>query len=253
MSSVAIYTVQSDRETEPCEGERTMDRVITRERINARTKTRSEKTDETRRRILEESIKLFIEQGYDKTTIRQIVLKSGILNGSLYNIYKSKDEIFIEIAGIAFREASNLMDEVIGPDAPPEKVLCFPACIQIYASFRSPRIAELLSVAHTRWEIFQSALGFYKRWLNDRAHLWEGLTEEPGFDLKLIAFSGSMGSVLKTIAEKPLGISELDCMKTMCSMELRTFGFDDSGVDGFVESIMSALDSRDIRICDIEL
>ncbi len=251
--SVAIYTVHSDVEQDIYEGRPTMDRVVTRERINARAKTRSEKTDETRCRILEESIKLFLEQGYDKTTVRQIILKAGILNGSLYNIYKSKDEIFIDIAGVAFSEASELMDEIIGPDAPPEKVLCFPACIQIYASFRSPRIAELLSVAHTKWEIFQSAMGFYKKWLEDKAHLWRGLTDEPGFDLKIIAFSGSMGSVLKTIAEEPVRMSEEECMRIMCAMELRTFGFDDSGVDGYVKSIVSALDSREIRIFDIEI
>ncbi len=226
---------------------------IARERINARAKTRSEKTDEIKHRILEESLKLFIEQGYDKTTIRQIILKTGILNGSLYNIYKSKDEIFIDITQMAFKEASDLLDDVLGPDAPPEKVMCFPACIQIYASFRSPRIAELLSVAHTKWEIFQTALGFYKAWLNDRSHLWEGLTEKPGFELKLIAFSGSMGSVLKTIAKTPIPLSESECMKIMCSEELRAFGFDESRAEGFVDEIISALESRDISICGIEI
>lgn len=251
--SVAIYTVHHDGEQDVCERGPIMDRVVTRERINARAKTRSEKTDETRRRILEESIKLFIEQGYDKTTVRQIILKAGILNGSLYNIYKSKDEIFVDIAEVAFTEASALMEDVIGPEASPEDILCFPVCIQIYASFRSPRIAELLSIAHFKWEIFQSVLGFYKGWLNERSHLWEGLTDRPGFDLKLIAFSGSLGSVLKTIAEEPQRLSEADCMKVMCSMELGAFGFDDSGTDRFVESIIPALDSRKIRICDIEL
>lgn len=250
---MAIYTEESDGEQKICERGPTMDHIVTRERINARTKTRSEKTDETRRRILEESIKLFIDQGYDKTTVRQIILKAGILNGSLYNIYKSKDEIFVDIAEVAFAEASALMEDVIGPDASPEDILCFPVCIQIYASFRSPRIAELLSIAHFKWEIFQSVLGFYKGWLNDRSHLWEGLTDRPDFDLKLIAFSGSMGSVLKTIAEGPLQLSEAECMKVMCSIELSTFGFDSSGRDGFVESVISALDSRKIRICDIEI
>lgn len=34
---------------------------------------RSEKTEGIRKRILEESVKLFLEQGYEKTTTRQIL------------------------------------------------------------------------------------------------------------------------------------------------------------------------------------
>ena len=51
---------------------------------------RSEKTEDMRRRILEESVKLFLEQGYEKTTTRQILQRVGILNGSLYNIYRAR-------------------------------------------------------------------------------------------------------------------------------------------------------------------
>lgn len=52
------------------------------------------KSEEVRRRILTSAKELFIQQGYKKTTIRQIVQQSGILTGSIYYFYKNKEDIF---------------------------------------------------------------------------------------------------------------------------------------------------------------
>ena len=47
----------------------------------------------TKDRILEESLTLFAENGYDGTGVEQIAEKVGIKAPSLYNHFKSKDEI----------------------------------------------------------------------------------------------------------------------------------------------------------------
>ena len=66
---------------------------------------RARRTEEMRRRILDASLRLFIQQGYEKTTTRQILNEVGILNGSLYNIYSSKEEIFSDIVMMALEDA----------------------------------------------------------------------------------------------------------------------------------------------------
>ena len=50
--------------------------------------------DEVRQRILAAAKELFVQQGYKKTTIRQIVEKSGVLTGSIYYFFKNKEDIF---------------------------------------------------------------------------------------------------------------------------------------------------------------
>jgi AcrR family transcriptional regulator len=50
--------------------------------------------EEVRSKILTSAKELFVQQGYKKTTIRQIVNRSGILTGSIYYFYKNKAEIF---------------------------------------------------------------------------------------------------------------------------------------------------------------
>lgn len=47
--------------------------------------------------ILKVSTKLFLEQGYDKTTIRQIAEESGIGRGHLYYYFRKKEDILIHI------------------------------------------------------------------------------------------------------------------------------------------------------------
>jgi len=49
----------------------------------------------TKRRIIRISRRLFLEQGYDKTSVRQILNKSGLSTGSLYHFFKNKEEILL--------------------------------------------------------------------------------------------------------------------------------------------------------------
>jgi AcrR family transcriptional regulator len=53
-----------------------------------------EHTEEVRRRILDSAKTLLLQYGYNKTTIRMIVEHSGILTGSIYYLFKNKEDIF---------------------------------------------------------------------------------------------------------------------------------------------------------------
>ncbi|MCQ2079541.1 MAG: TetR/AcrR family transcriptional regulator [archaeon] len=52
------------------------------------------KGEESRRKVLDAAFALFTEQGYEKTTMRQIIQKSGVLNGSVYHAFGNKDGVF---------------------------------------------------------------------------------------------------------------------------------------------------------------
>lgn len=47
--------------------------------------------------IVATSAKLFADNGFDRTSIRDIASAAGILSGSLYYYFKSKEEIFLEV------------------------------------------------------------------------------------------------------------------------------------------------------------
>jgi AcrR family transcriptional regulator len=57
-----------------------------------------------RQQILQEAGRLFATNGYDGTPMRDIAAASGILPGSLYHHFSSKEQIFLAVheAGVAF-------------------------------------------------------------------------------------------------------------------------------------------------------
>ncbi|MDV2685774.1 TetR/AcrR family transcriptional regulator [Alkalihalophilus lindianensis] len=65
--------------------------------------TREEKATQTRARLLQCAEELFIEQGFVKTTISQIIKRAGLGYGTAYVYFKNKDELFVE-----------LLDELMG-------------------------------------------------------------------------------------------------------------------------------------------
>lgn len=66
--------------------------------------------EEVRQRILEAAKALFVRQGYKKTTIRQIVQKSGVLTGSIYYFFKNKEDIFQSLVMELFRQCTALIE-----------------------------------------------------------------------------------------------------------------------------------------------
>ena len=51
--------------------------------------------NKTKRKIFEESLKLFAEKGYDNTSIEDITENVGVAKGTLYYHFSSKEEIFL--------------------------------------------------------------------------------------------------------------------------------------------------------------
>ena len=51
----------------------------------------------TKEKILRTAAKMFAERGFDRVTVREIAKDIGINSGSLYNHFKSKDEILLSL------------------------------------------------------------------------------------------------------------------------------------------------------------
>jgi len=65
-----------------------------------------------KRRILKISRRLFLEQGYDKTSVRQILKKAGLSTGSLYHFFKNKEELLLAGLHDALLDISRLTDRI---------------------------------------------------------------------------------------------------------------------------------------------
>ena len=67
----------------------------------------------TKAKILKVSTSLFSELGYKGTSVRKIASNVGIRESAIYNHYKNKEEIFLEVAKNIFSSPFSISDEEI--------------------------------------------------------------------------------------------------------------------------------------------
>jgi len=66
--------------------------------------------EEKKERILQTSLELFADKGYDNTSISQIAKNAGISKGLLYNYFESKEEVVITILNKGIDEILSIFD-----------------------------------------------------------------------------------------------------------------------------------------------
>lgn len=75
-------------------------------------KNRKANSEALRNKILKISRRLFLERGYENTTVRQILNKASLSTGSLYHFFKNKEEILLFSLKDALLEISGLTDNM---------------------------------------------------------------------------------------------------------------------------------------------
>lgn len=68
---------------------------------------------ERRQQILQESARLFVSQGFDGTTMRDIANATGILAGSLYYHFPSKEVLFLTVHSEGMRHLTEALDAAL--------------------------------------------------------------------------------------------------------------------------------------------
>lgn len=67
-------------------------------------------TRNTRGRIVSAAWKLFYEQGYEDTTVEEIIELSGTSKGSFYHYFDGKDALLSTLSSLLMRNMRNLPD-----------------------------------------------------------------------------------------------------------------------------------------------
>ena len=216
------------------------------------SKKRAERTAELRRHILDVSVELFIEQGYEKTTTRQIIHKAGILNGSLYNIFKNKEEIFSEAIVEAFWGAIDASEKFL-PDATILEKIGFPMLLPVYVSSKSVRMAELLAVAGKKWETMDKIVDLMMKWIEDKDGTQFIPAKVNNFRFLMYACMGAQSNIIELYARNPGAVDPKEAMKAVAVVILNVFQIPHHDIDNNIERIYNAFDSNDLVICGVHI
>jgi AcrR family transcriptional regulator len=77
----------------------------------------------TRERIVAAAVSLFAEQGFDATSVNQVVVRAGVAKGALYHHFASKDDLLYEVyRELVDRQLAGLR-EILGRNLPPADAL----------------------------------------------------------------------------------------------------------------------------------
>lgn len=155
-----------------------------------------EKRERSRRQILNASLELFYENGFQKTTTRDIIKKTGILNGSLYNRFKSKEEILICIVTEALEYTLKECEIILKEENNPLIAAVFPGALEITLSCRYPKAADLLYEVHRLWGAVEQYTRINVEWFTRYLENYGiKFAETEGADLKMLTFLGAIGNL----------------------------------------------------------
>ena len=105
-----------------------------------------------KRRILAVCVKLFLEQGYKRTTVAEIVRKAGVSNSSFQNIFRAKDGVLSELVAFMFSGQFGAARSVAGGTLPPVFVYAAETAIQLTLTELNENLREIYIEAYTQKE-----------------------------------------------------------------------------------------------------
>ena len=105
-----------------------------------------------KKRILTVCVKLFLEQGYKKTTVAEIVQKANVSNSSFQNIFRAKDGVLTELVEFMFSNQFGAAKKVAGAQLPPVYIYAVETAIQMTLTELNENLRDIYIEAYSHEE-----------------------------------------------------------------------------------------------------
>lgn len=105
-----------------------------------------------KRRILAVCVKLFLEKGYRKTTLAEIIEKADVSYSSFQNIFRAKDGVLTELVAFMFSNQFAAARSTAEANLPPVCVYAVETAIQMTLTELNENLREIYIEAYTQRE-----------------------------------------------------------------------------------------------------
>lgn len=109
----------------------------------------------SKKRILTVCVKLFLEQGYKKTTVAQIVQQASVSNSIFQNIFRAKDGVLTELAQFMFSNQFAMARSTAGTQLPPIYVYAVETAIQMTLTELNENLRDIYIEAYSHEEALE--------------------------------------------------------------------------------------------------
>lgn len=209
--------------------------------------------NDSKEKIIQASADLFFEQGYEKTTTRQIIQRSGVLNGSLYHAFGNKEGIFKAIVMEALEATLKESEEQLKKNSSPLVAIVYPAAIELYAASHSKNVADLLYHAHQSRSIMNGFVEVTHNWVSEQLIRLNIDINLDSYDRNLLALMGCLRSYIEEYYLTDNRISYRENLRTVVIVVCALFGIQLFDVDKVVNEICRHLESEKITILGLTI
>ncbi|MCI6041819.1 TetR/AcrR family transcriptional regulator [bacterium] len=114
---------------------------------------------QTQKRILRACVRLFLENGYQRTTMAQILREAQVSSSSFQNLFHSKDGVLLELVKFMFENQFGIARSVAGAVLPPVYVYAAETALQITLTELNENLRQIYLEAYTQ----EYLLGYIQR------------------------------------------------------------------------------------------
>lgn len=107
----------------------------------------------TEKRILQVCVRLFLENGFNKTTTTQILKEAQVSSSSLQNLFHSKDGVLMELVKFMFENQFGIARNIAGSSLPPVYVYAVETGMQITLTELNENLRDIYLEAYTQENI----------------------------------------------------------------------------------------------------
>lgn len=173
---------------------------------------------------------LFMEYGYEKTTMRMIFDRAKCGAGSAYNAFDGKDDILLEIVMMSIDSSIDLIEKIMENRTDFRVAILYPVCATLYASSLNARYAGLFLKAGLNWRILNAMADIEAEWMYPYMDLIGVKVQKEDLKNTLMCSSAvTMVYISKYLVEGEKDLTEgmFASMKVFCSLlNLNTDGLE---------------------------
>lgn len=156
------------------------------------------RASDTRARILAAAVDLFMSQGVEKTSLREIAEQLGITKAALYYHFRAKDELLRSLIDPFFEEVDRLLTDPVTAAMPPRRFLeTYFDLIARHRSILQLLIRDLSGFAHVGLE--EKVLGWQVR----LHHLLVGPDAGPAERVRAVVALGGLQDTAVLLPDLP--------------------------------------------------
>ncbi len=194
-----------------------------------------------KKRILTVCVRLFLEKGYKRSTLAEIIKKADVSYSTFQNIFRAKDGVLTELVEFMFSNQFAMARDEAGAKLPPVYIYAVETAIQITLTELNENLREIYIEAYTEKEASEYILRETAKELHGIFGRYQPeLTERDFYDMD-IGSAGIMRGYMAQPCDKDLTLEKK--LRLFLTMSLRAYNVPKEEV----EQVIRFVEGLDIR------